>query len=373
MKIIIAHTNYPLFLKSFYVKYPNWSKFSYKKIIKLWSNELFGSSNFYSTHLNKLGWEVFDILIDDRNSQNVWSKENKFNNKKLVDKLLSHIPFFIKTRAGIVDTWIFDVFLEQVKYYKPEVVYMHHLGLLQEKQLTQIKKHCKLLVGQIASPLPNSNLLHKFDLIVTSMPHFVKKLRKNGISSEYLKWAFEKSIPKTISKNERIYDVSYVGAFSPHHSEGNKILETLAKKIKVEFWGYAENFLSLLSPIKKTFNGQAWGKDMYTIFSKSKIVINRHINVAGNYANNMRLYEATGMGALLITDFKKNISDFFKDGKEIITYKNSDDLIKKVKYYINNEEERIKIAKAGQLKTLNYHNYTIRMRELNDILLKYLR
>ena len=205
------------------------------------------------------------------------------------------------------------------------------------------------------------------------MPHFVRKIRKMGIKSEYLKWAFEQSILKEISKNERVYNVSYVGAFSPHHSQGNKTLETLAKKIKVDFWGYSENFLSPLSPIRKSFHGQAWGKDMYTIFSKSKIVINRHINVAGNYANNMRLYEATGMGALLVTDYKKNINDFFEDGKEIVTYKNTDDLIKKVKYYLENEKEMLRIASAGQLKTLNYHNYTIRIKELHGILLKYLK
>ena len=40
---------------------------------------------------------------------------------------------------------------------------------------------------------------------------------------------------------------------------------------------------------------------MYNILSRSKISFNRHINVAENNANNMRLYEATGMGSLLLT------------------------------------------------------------------------
>ena len=40
---------------------------------------------------------------------------------------------------------------------------------------------------------------------------------------------------------------------------------------------------------------------MYKILGRSKISFNRHINTAENNANNMRLYEATGMGSLLLT------------------------------------------------------------------------
>ena len=50
---------------------------------------------------------------------------------------------------------------------------------------------------------------------------------------------------------------------------------------------------------------------MYNILSRTKISFNRHINVAENNANNMRLYEATGMGSLLLTDKKDNLMKTF--------------------------------------------------------------
>ena len=57
---------------------------------------------------------------------------------------------------------------------------------------------------------------------------------------------------------------------------------------------------------------EVWGLDMYRALARSKITINRHINVAENNANNMRLFEATGTGSLLITDRKDNLCIYLR-------------------------------------------------------------
>jgi len=373
MKILFAQSNYPVFLKGFYSKHSNWEKLSYEKIIKLWGRELFGNSNFYSSNFKKLHWQAWDVLIDDFNSQSLWAKEHKVKIDSLKDKLLKKLPFPVKTRIGAIDTWIFKVLQAQVKYYKPDIVYFHHLGLLTRNQINEIKKHTRLIAGQIASPLPtNKESLREFDIIISSFPHYVRMFNSWGIKSEYVKLCAEKTIPKKIGGHKRIYNISYVGAFTPHHSRGNKALEELAKNIEVNYWGYGENYLLPTSPIKKYFHGQAWGKDMYKIFAKSKIVVNRHINVAKDYANNLRMFETTLMGALLITDHKKNMNKFFRAGKEVVTYKSPEDLVRKVKYYLAHPKEARKIAEAGQKKTLRNHTYDVRMKELDKILRKYL-
>jgi len=75
---------------------------------------------------------------------------------------------------------------------------------------------------------------------------------------------------------------------------------------------------------------------------------------------------------MLITDKKINLKDLFNIGTEIEEYKDSKDLSDKIKYFLENDIERIKIAKAGQLRTLKDHNYPVRMKELNQLILKYL-
>ena len=111
---------------------------------------------------------------------------------------------------------------------------------------------------------------------------------------------------------------------------------------------------------------------MYDILSRTKISFNRHINVAENNANNMRLYEATGMGSLLLTDKKDNLKKLFEEDREIVTYSSKEEALDKYNYLINNSSELANIAKAGQLRTLKEHTYENRIKELIQILNKYL-
>ena len=116
-----------------------------------------------------------------------------------------------------------------------------------------------------------------------------------------------------------------------------------------------------------------FGKDYFSILAQSKMTFNCHIDCSEQYAANVRLFEATGMGTCLITDWKQNITDFFEPGTEIITYRNADDCIEKALYYLKNDDERESIAKAGQIRTLKDHTMAKRMVEMNKIILELLK
>jgi spore maturation protein CgeB len=111
-----------------------------------------------------------------------------------------------------------------------------------------------------------------------------------------------------------------------------------------------------------------YGSNMYNLFRNSKIVLNYHIGVAGNYAGNMRMFEVTGMGSCLLTDNKKNINDLFSPGNEVVVYDNPDDCISKVKWLLEHEDERQKIARAGQEKTLKNHTVEKRCESIIQII-----
>lgn len=372
MKILFVQTNYPSFLVSFYQKTKNWKNLNYEQLKKKWAGEWFGTSDFYSKSLMPYGWKCEEVIVNDWTLQSTWAREHGINIHQRNIPLLRFIPESIKNTLGLRN-WIKHVLFKQIKYFKPDILYVYDLSVLGIEDLIKIKKQVKLVVAQTASVLPiNRKPLYKYDLIISSFPHYVKKFNKMGINSEYLKWCVEDSILKKTSKKRKTYDVAYIGGLTPAHRKGNKALEELTKKIRVEIWGYGENTLLPTSTIRKYFHGQAWGKDMFEIFAKSKIVVNRHIDVANDWANNMRMFEATGMGALLITDHKRNIGEFFQAGKEVITYKNPQDLVRKVKYYLSHPKERERIAKAGQKRTLKEHTYKVRMKELDKILRKYI-
>lgn len=371
MKFLIIDTYYSEFLKKIYKDNSILKNQSYQKQKKLLLDQCFGTSDFYSYNLQKMGYKSEDLIVNNEILQRQWAKEHNIivPSADIFSKvqMLPYIHRFIGRPK-----WVQDVALAQIKVIKPEVVYMQDLSILNSDTLQEIKKFCKLLVGQIACPLPAKENLKQFDLILTSFPHYVDRFRKIGINSEYFKIGFEPRVLDKVGKHDRIYDVGFIGSFSSHHNKGTKLLEKVAEKIPIHIWGQGIQYLAPLSPLRKNYHGEAWGLQMYKILAETKIIINRHIDVAENYANNMRLYETTGMGSMLITDKKDNLNELFKVGQEVISYENALDLIKKIKYYLKHDKERQKIAENGQKRTLSEHTYKIRMKELVSIINRYL-
>ena len=210
--------------------------------------------------------------------------------------------------------------------------------------------------------------LSGYDLILSSLPNQVEWFRSKGVKSKYFKLGFEESILKKLTKNPESYEVTHVGSYGKLHQERNDLLETVAKEVDIKFWGFNTGGLLSGSEILKNYQGEAWGLEMYNILFNSKMTITKHItSVAENYANNMTLYEATGVGALLFVDKKQNLGNIFDLDKEVVAYDSATDLVEKIKYFKNHEQERQKIAIAGQKRTLLDHTYKQRMLELLEI------
>lgn len=371
MKFLFIDTYYPAFLKCFRKQYPGASEQSYQEQrIKLLA-QCFGTADYYSYNLIKLGSQAEDLVVNDKILQRRWALENgiQFSSSGWLSKIQS-FPYVYKLLGR--PSWIQETTLSQIKKIKPDVLYLQDLTILNPDTLKTAKKYCRLMVGQIASPLPSEVYLEQFDLILTSFPHYLDYFRKENINSEYFKLAFEPRILDFVGKQKKIYDVVFIGSFTPFHLRGTEIIEQLSKKVKVHIWGQGLN--RWLNPsLWKNYHGEAWGLNMYKILAQSKIIVNRHISVAGDFANNMRLYEATGMGAMLITEDKKNINELFKVGSEIETYKNIDELVDKIRFYLAHDDKRQRIADAGQKRTLEDHNYYKRMKELVEIINKYIK
>jgi spore maturation protein CgeB len=105
---------------------------------------------------------------------------------------------------------------------------------------------------------------------------------------------------------------------------------------------------------------------MYRTLGQNTIQLNSHGD-GSLQAGNMRLYEATGMGTLLLTDWKSNLPDLFVPEKEIITYKNKSEAIDKTKYYLKNTNEAKEIALNGQKRTFAQYSTQSRMMAFEKI------
>jgi spore maturation protein CgeB len=94
--------------------------------------------------------------------------------------------------------------------------------------------------------------------------------------------------------------------------------------------------------------------------------------VADGYSVNYRLFEGTGMGALVVTESSKNITDLFEPGREILTYDSISNAVTIIKKALSDFDNYSKIAEAGQKRTLTSHTFKNRSQELEAYLVRIL-
>ncbi len=103
---------------------------------------------------------------------------------------------------------------------------------------------------------------------------------------------------------------------------------------------------------------------MYRVLRRSRITLNSHIDLAAREAGNMRLFEATGAGAFLLTDFKENLHTLFEPEREVAVWHSIEDCVAKIDRYSADEAIRTDIAKAGQERTLAAHTFRQRVQQI---------
>lgn len=112
--------------------------------------------------------------------------------------------------------------------------------------------------------------------------------------------------------------------------------------------------------------------DYLKVIAESRIVINFNesrfdhdfLNHRVLLGANLRDFETTMSGTFLLTQFSDELSDFFHDGKEVVSFRNEHDLAEKLGYYSVHEDELNRIAQAGHVRARNDHTWEKRFTAL---------
>jgi spore maturation protein CgeB len=362
MRVLIISTDYGPFLRSLYNssqsllgrlfgRKSELYRATYAEQLDARNNTLFGCSDFYSRNFIAQGHEAAEFHVNNGVLQSAWLRDR---GQQVGERPAIASPLRSPIEPSNID--LEEIIIQQAREMRPDVVLNQAVSEVQSRVLERIRPYCQLIVGQIASPYPEDEPYTAYDLMISSLPNFVNYYRKRGIRAELNLLGFEPRVLQEVRVEERDVPLSFVGSITSDHGTRYQLIDQLARETDIKIWGRLVS-MPPLSPVMKRYQGEAWGHDMFRVLARSKITINQHIDIAENYANNMRLFEATGMGALLITDWKDNLGELFVLGKEVVCYRSVDECLELIEYYSRHEDERAAIAAAGQRRTLQDHSY----------------
>ena len=370
---------YPLFVNQLNKK-KKFKNLGYEKTLEKVFEEDFSISNNITLELKKKNYECFEIIENLDFLQKKWL--NEYGNKKSNENIL----------------------IQQIKFYKPNVILLGNVNLASNNFIKQIrnKNFLKLILCFHCAPLNKKiiNNLKNIDCVITCTEGYKTKfdnLTKKKIL--LMHHAFNNKYKASLINYKRDIDIAFIGSLFVNkglHSGRIEIIYELLKGFKkkyvaINFSKYflihlfrffirllfdssirGKNLLYKLLYIYLFSKKPIFGSKMYEILKKSKILVNMHIEDTV-YAGNMRLFEGTGCGCLLLTDNKKNLNKLFNLQKELVIYHDKNDLIKKINYYLKNLKNLSKIATTGKKKTLTQHNYQSRVKILDKFIKKSLK
>lgn len=367
MRIQIVDTIYPEFAAQVYQRTPALLEASYEDQRRALWDAFFGTSDAYVHHLAELGHDADGVIMNCSPLQATWAAEHGYPRRALRGVLSRR-----GRRAGPSPTARQLVLLAQIEEFRPDVLFVHDPWTLGRGLLRGLRAAGVFLVGQLASRAPGIERLRHFDLMLSSFPHFVSEWRAAGIDSELFRLAYYERVGEQVDTSpaaEVRSGVLLTGGLSPAtYRTVTPMLEELCASVDVDVFGYAEDDLPPSSPILRRFHGPAWGLDMYRHMARAAVVVNRHGDISQGMANNMRLFEATGVGAAVLTEAAPNLSEMFEPGVEMETYSSGEGLVAKVRALLDDDAARVALAAAGQRRTLTEHTYAERMRELSGLL-----
>lgn len=106
--------------------------------------------------------------------------------------------------------------------------------------------------------------------------------------------------------------------------------------------------------------------EMPHVFRNSKINLNITLRTILSGIP-LRCLDIMGAGGFLLSNYQPELAEYFVDGEEMVMYTGRQDLLDKVSYYLEHDEERISIATKGMYKIQQEFNYDIMIDKIFDI------
>jgi hypothetical protein len=260
-------------------------------------------------------------------------------------------------------TPLLDILLAQVEHHRTEVLYNLDPITVGDTFLRRLPGSVKRTVAWRAAPSGNAEFL-KHDLIVNNFPHILEGYRRKGARIALFFPAHD-PIMDDYTNADRPIDNFFAGGYPRHHIRRNQTLNLVAElrtRFNIAFCIDVSRFTRLAeSPfgfagllrkhrrpagIFAVSQPPRYGRDLYQLLGKSKVVINGAIDMAGPDRGNIRVWEAMGAGAALVSD-EGHYPEGIVAGKAFASYRDDRSLITALERLLTDDAYRVNLAEAG--------------------------
>jgi spore maturation protein CgeB len=249
-----------------------------------------------------------------------------------------------------------------VQKAKPDLIFLIKAETITAKTLDYIKKTYGSTIVNFYPDNPfvlwngNSNAevlksLPLYDCFLSWSKILIPALQSTGCKQVYyFPFAYDEELfveQITITEQDEAKytaDICFIGTWEPMREQWLSQLVQRLPSLSLAIYGNQWNTKCIDTVLKKSIRGPAvYKQEMIKAFRLSKIVLN-FIRQQNTTSHNMRTFEVPASKAFLLTErTTEQAQELFIENENIACFSTPDELIRKIEYYLNNEQERQRI------------------------------
>lgn len=200
----------------------------------------------------------------------------------------------------------------------------------------------------------NLQLARKYKADIILMAHSLHLAKRFTSPVRFFPFGMSKDIFNCNKElKDRMIDIASVGSNDPgFYGKRRLAINTIKRHFSSKY--------------RLSFDSKAYLLNLANIYGNSKIVFNHSANTIKSI--NMRLFEGMGCGALVFSDYVPGMEKLFVENTHYVSFKDQNELIDKIEYYLKHTEEAQVIATAAHEHLLNNHTYEHRAKEILELI-----
>ena len=264
--------------------------------------------------------------------------------------------------------------------FLPDIVWVEKGLTIRPKSLEKIRRISPktMLIAYSPDDMMNPDnqsryylaCLSLYDLHVTTKTYNISELLDMGARKvEFMPNSFDPHTHRSISITEsdiRVYgaNVSFVGAFEQERAES---MIYLAKHgIPIRIWGVMWHKLKRRHPNLHIEGRPVYNEEYAKTLCAAKINLGflRKVNRDNQTS---RSIEIPACGAFMLAERSDAHLSLFMEGSEAEFFSDNEELLRKTRYYLDHEEERVLIGRAGRERCIRSgYSYQERLTKILD-------
>ncbi len=277
--------------------------------------------------------------------------------EKLAEKMICFDYRLVNLQHGKEE--MNNMFIEQIRNEKPDFIFFPHI--VDEFNIDTLLKIREiypnaitiLYCGDDDSHYDCNSRYYKllFDYCLVYQKQFLYKYKNEGATNTFVSLGTNLDNFKPL-KVEKKYDAVFVGI--PESDRYDYLKYLIDNGVDVRIFGRG---WYIYPELQEYYGGSLLNEDFVKTMNETRINLCFSKNIFGFSHFKGRIFETAACKSFMLVEYFSEYGKIFKEGKEIVMFKDKEELLDKINYYLKNENKREYIALEAYKKVKKNFNF----------------